>query len=81
VLLSFLLPLPLLQWLLFLFQLLLLSLLLLGPLSLFLPGERGGNKGSGSGAGDVLLEQNIVGAAVGPEVSSGFLLEEDHLEP
>jgi hypothetical protein len=51
----FLLPLLLLWRLLFLCQLLL-SLLLLGPLSLFLPGRRGDAKGGDSGADNILLE-------------------------
>jgi hypothetical protein len=49
-------PLPPLWLLLFLCQLLLLPLPLLGPLLLFLPGGRGGAKDGDSGADNVLLE-------------------------
>jgi hypothetical protein len=49
-------PLPPLRRLLFLCQLLLLLLPLPRPLSLFLPGRRGGVKGGDSGADNVLLE-------------------------
>jgi hypothetical protein len=52
----FLSPLPPLRRLLFLCRLLLLSLSLSGPLSLFLPGGRGSAKGGDNGVDNVLLE-------------------------